>query len=251
MTAPPAFPSVQVPPSGSSRSSVSLASGHLNQARHKTKITGHHTTVRKDLTISSWAEEIPNAVGPVQYAPARSASQRTPLVRVTVNGAPRYHSRPIVYRQAPPSMAMPNGPYPGVNVHPQRPVSAPPMSMAPPTKNSNSSRLSSLSASPSMFIPKDAIHGRATQVEIFASPYYAPHNNRAGSLRGADTHRTRAAHPGLQTGRYMPTQQFPSAFPAFPAFSAFPAFPAFPPFPSFPPVSGIYAFRSESPPPPE
>jgi hypothetical protein len=228
--APAALRRIPVQPSGSARSSVSLASGYLNQAGPKTKITGNHTTVRNDPTIASWAGEVPTVVGPVQYAPARSVSQRPPLVRVTVNRAPRYYSRPLDYRQSPHTMTMANLPYPDVNKQvkmAQRPSSAPPRTVVPPSHLTSSSGSSSLSASPSMFIPKDAIHGKATQVEIFASPYYAPYDNRPASL-GPNSHNTRPrmAHPGLQAGRYMPPQRFP-------------AFPAFPPFPSFPAVSHI------------
>lgn len=203
--------------SGSVHSSVLLASGSVTQMPRSMTIPGRQAMFRKDPSIASWADEIPNAGGPTTTVPERPASERTPFVRVTVNDTPSYRSLPTGYLEGAASMKLANHSLPKSRVL--------------PVFQTSSCYSNSLSATPSMRIPQDAIHGRATQMEMFASPYYAPYGKRPAST-GQITNRTPAVHPGLQAGHYLS-----SPFPTSPPFPTFPAFPAFPTFPVFPAVS--------------
>lgn len=229
----PILPNMQGPPSDSAHSSVSLASGSVKQVEPIVQVPSRHA-LPKGPTIASWTKEAPVAV-PVRSILTGPSSQHTPFARVSVNLQSPCYALPLRHRQIAPSMRMAKNVESLATVPQWMDQTQPSPSTISLAHKTSSSTSSSLSATPSIRIPKDAIHGRATQVEILSGPYFAEQYGKRPITGSSSASSAPAAHPGLQAGRYMaPT--FPP-FPTFPAFPACPAFPAFPKFPDFPAVS--------------
>ncbi|GHJ83985.1 hypothetical protein NliqN6_0387 [Naganishia liquefaciens] len=226
----PNVPSAKGSSRNSLHSSLSAASGSRNLESPSLR-RPFEQAFQKDLPIVSWTKEVPATIPAVQMT-----AKARPYVRVTVNTKSPFCSQPLDDRQEAFSQMMakmeeprPAQTAPSPVVHGQVPASHTPFA-----RRTCTSASSSLSVTPSMRIPRDAMHGKATQIEVFSAPYNAQRGKRPpkGPLSASAAP---AVHPGLQAGRYV-TPAHP-AFPAFPPFPDFPAFPAFPKFPAFPTVS--------------